>query len=88
MKVDPVTGKAYCHDWERDLNRLWKAGYSYGYISWLNPQTDEEIIQVDAVKEEEFRAIGRGKDMTEAVKKLFDELKEHGQMPTNNTQEK
>jgi hypothetical protein len=78
MKIDPITGKAYHHDWERDLNRIWKAGYSYGYLSWVNPQTDEEIFQVDAIKHDEFRAVGRGKEMTEAVEKLIVELKDHG----------
>lgn len=78
MKIDPVTGKAYRQDWERDLNRIWKAGYSYGYLSWVNPQTEEEISQVDAIKGDEFRAVGRGRDMTEAVAKLIDELKENG----------
>jgi hypothetical protein len=78
VKIDPITGKAYQHDWERDLNRIWKAGYSYGYLSWVNPQTDEEIFQVDAIKGDESRAVGRGKDMTEAVGNLIVELKENG----------
>jgi hypothetical protein len=78
MKIDLISGKAYRHDWERDLNRIWKAGYSCGYLSWVNPQTDEEIFQVDAIKGDEFRAVGRGKGMTEAVGKLIDALKEQG----------
>ncbi len=76
MKIDPVSGKAYRHGWERDLNRIWKAGYSYGYLSWVNPQTNEEIFQVDAIKGDGPRAIGWGKDMAEAVGKVLDELKE------------
>ena len=78
MKIDPISGKAYQHNWERDLNRIWKAGYSYGYLSWVNPQTDEEIFQVDAIKGDEFRAVDRGKNMTEAVVNLIDELINYG----------
>ncbi len=76
MKTDPISGKAYRHEWERDLNRIWKAGYSYGYLSWVNPQTDEVVYQADAIKGNGPRAIGRGKGMAEAVAKLLDELKE------------
>jgi hypothetical protein len=76
MKIDPLSGKAYRHDWERDLNRIWNAGYSYGYLSWANPQTDEVVYQVDAIKGDGPRAIGRGKDMAKAVENLLDELKE------------
>ena len=39
---------------------------------------DCEIFQVDAIKGDEFRTVGRGKDITEAVAKLIDKLKEHG----------
>ncbi len=42
----------------------------------MNPQTDEVVCQADAIKGDGPRAIGRGKDMAEAVAKLLDELKE------------
>ena len=78
MKIDPITGKAYCHDWERDLNRLWKAGYSYGYLSWINPQTNEEIFQVDAMKGDGPRIVCQGSTMAEAKNNLKIQLKRLG----------
>jgi hypothetical protein len=31
MKIDPVTGKTYLKDWQRDLGRIHYAGFSYLY---------------------------------------------------------
>ncbi len=32
MHIDSLTGKAYLHDWDRDLNHIHWAGYSYGLV--------------------------------------------------------
>jgi hypothetical protein len=50
MKIDPVTGKAYLKDWQRDLDRIHHAGFSYGYVEIVDLATGEHSWQVDAVK--------------------------------------
>jgi hypothetical protein len=44
----------------------------------LNPETGEEIFQADAIKNGGPRIIGRGKDMTQAMANLIDELRQRG----------
>jgi len=36
MKIDPVTGKAYLSEWQRDLDRIHLAGFSYGYVETVD----------------------------------------------------
>jgi len=48
MKIDPVTGKAYLTEWQREFNRLHHAGYSYGYVEIVDLINGEHTLQVDA----------------------------------------
>jgi len=57
MKIDPATGKAYRKDWERDLNRLHKAGFSSGYVQFVDLSTGEPFGQVDAINDEGSRVV-------------------------------
>jgi hypothetical protein len=50
MKIDPITGKAYLTGWQRDLNRIHHAGFSYGYVEIVDLTTGEHSWQVDAMK--------------------------------------
>jgi hypothetical protein len=50
MKIDPVTGKAYFREWERDLSPIHKAGFSCGYVQIMDLATRKKFWQVDAVK--------------------------------------
>jgi hypothetical protein len=43
MNVDPVTGKAYLHEWQRDLDRIHHAGFSYGYVEIVDLATGEHF---------------------------------------------
>lgn len=71
MKVDPTTGKAYLHEWDRDLNRIHQAGYSYGYIEILDLATGEHSWQVDAMKGDRPRVVVEMPTLAEAVEKLI-----------------
>lgn len=50
MEIDPISGKAYLHEWDRDINRIHHAGFSYGYVEIMDLATGEHSWQVDAVK--------------------------------------
>lgn len=50
MKIDPVTGKAYLKEWQRDLDHIHHAGFSYGYVEIVDLATGEHSWQVDAMK--------------------------------------
>jgi hypothetical protein len=71
MKIDPATGKAYLHEWERDLNRIHQAGYSYGYIEIMDLATGEYSWQVDAMKGDGFRVVVEMPTLSEAVGELY-----------------
>ncbi|MFH0986281.1 MAG: hypothetical protein V1882_12255 [Candidatus Omnitrophota bacterium] len=69
MKIDPVTGKAYLQEWQRNLDRLHHAGYSYGYVEIVDLATGEHSWQVDAMKGDGARVVEMP-TLEEAVKEL------------------
>nr|MCK9374987.1 hypothetical protein [Syntrophobacterales bacterium] len=71
MKIDPITGKAYLTEWQRDLNRLHLAGYSYGYVEILDLVTGELTWQVDAMKGDGPRVVVEMPTFPEAVGELY-----------------
>lgn len=71
MKIDPLTGKAYLTDWQRDLDRIHHAGYSYGYIEILDLVTGELSWQVDAMKGDGPRVVVEMPTLPDAVSKLY-----------------
>jgi hypothetical protein len=70
MKIDPITGKTYLHEWDRDLSRLHHAGYSYGYIELVDLVTGEHTWQVDAMKGGGPRVVVEMPTIEEAVEEL------------------
>ena len=70
MKIDPATGKAYLKDWQRDLDRIHHAGFSYGYVEIVDLATGEHSWQVDAFKGEGPRVVVEMPALEEAVKEL------------------
>ena len=50
IKLDPATGKAYLKEWDRDLNRIYQSGFSYGDVEIMDLATGEDSWQVDAMK--------------------------------------
>ncbi len=50
MNIYPITGKAYLTEWQRDLDRIHHAGFSYGYVEIVDLATGEHSWQVDAMK--------------------------------------
>jgi hypothetical protein len=74
MKIDPITGKAYLHEWDRDLNRLHHAGYSYGYVEVVDLVAGELSWQVDAMRGDEPRVLVEMPTLEEAVRELKETL--------------
>lgn len=74
MKNDPITGKAYLHEWDRDLNRIHHAGYSYGYVELVDLATGEHTWQVDVMKGDGPRVVVEMRTLEEAVEELYDLL--------------
>ena len=70
MKIDPVTGKAYLHKWQRDLGRLHHAAFSYGYVEIVDLATGKLSWQVDAMKGDGPRVVVEGATLEEAVEEL------------------
>lgn len=70
MKIDPITGKAYSKDWERDLNLIHHAGFSYGYVEIMDLTTGEHAWQVDAMKGDGPRVMVEMPTIEEAVGEL------------------
>jgi hypothetical protein len=70
MKIDPLTGKAYLHEWDRDLNRIHHAGFSYGYVEIVDLATGEHSWQVDAMKGDGARVVVEMPTISGAVKEL------------------
>lgn len=70
MKVDPVTGKRYFTEWERDLARIRKAGYSCGYVQLKDLDTGRTFWQVDAQKRGGPRVVVQNANISEAVRDL------------------
>jgi hypothetical protein len=71
MKIDPITGKAYLKDWQRDLNRIHHAGFSYGYVEIVDLATGEHAWQVDAMKGAGSRVVVEMPTLAGAVKELM-----------------
>lgn len=70
MRIDPITGKAYLTEWQRDLDRIHHAGYSYGYIEIVDLTTGEHSWQVDAMKGDGSRVVVEMTTLDEAVREL------------------
>ena len=70
MKIDPATGKLYLNEWERDLNWLHHAGFSYGYVQTTDPITGEQSWQVDAIKGDGPRVVVEMPTLPEAAREL------------------
>jgi hypothetical protein len=70
MKIDPVTGKAYLKDWQRDLDRIHHAGFSYGYVEIVDLATGDHAWQVDAMKGDGPRVVVEMPTISGAVKEL------------------
>jgi hypothetical protein len=70
MKIDPVTGKAYLKEWQRDLDHIHHAGYSYGYVEVLDLAMGELTWQVDAMKGEGPQVVVEMPTMEGAVREL------------------
>ena len=70
MKIDPATGKAYLHEWDRDLNLIHQAGFSYGYAQFVDLATGEHFWQVDAMKGDGPRVVVQMPTLKEAVGEL------------------
>jgi len=70
MQVDPVSGKGYLTEWERDLAQIQSAGFSCGYIQLKDLATGELLWQVDAQKGNGPRVAVRMADLSEAVNEL------------------
>jgi hypothetical protein len=71
MKIDHVTGKAYLHEWDRDLNRIHHAGFSYGYVEIVDLATGEHSWQVDAMKDDGPRVVVELPTLQKAVGELY-----------------
>jgi hypothetical protein len=71
MKIDPVTGKAYLKEWQRDLDRIHHAGFSYGYVEIVDLATGEHAWQVDAMKGAGPRVVVEMPTLSEAVGELY-----------------
>lgn len=71
MKIDPVTGKAYLHEWDRDLNRLHQAGFSYGYVEIVDFATGKRSWQVDAMKGKGPQVVVEMPTLPEALGELY-----------------
>jgi len=71
MKIDPITGKAYLTEWQRDLDRIHHAGFSYGYVEIVDLATGEHYWQVDAIKGEGPRVVVEMPSLQKAVGELY-----------------
>jgi hypothetical protein len=70
MKIDPITGKAYLKEWQRDLDRIHHAGFSYGYVEIVDLVTGEQFWQVDAMKGDGPRVVVEMPTLSGAVEEL------------------
>lgn len=57
--------------WENALDQIAKAGYSYGYVSYIDTLTGEKYFLVDAIKGEGPRIAAIKSTMSEAVQELM-----------------
>jgi hypothetical protein len=71
MKIDPVTGKAYVKEWQRDLDLVHQAGFSYGYVEIVDLATGEHFWQVDAMRGDGPRMVVEMPTLAEAVRELM-----------------
>lgn len=65
-------------EWGRHLDHLHKAGFSYGYVAYVDFATGERRYQVDAVKGDGPRVVCEGLTMAGAVQGLMDQLQRMG----------
>ncbi|MFH1020517.1 MAG: hypothetical protein V1782_07915 [Pseudomonadota bacterium] len=71
MKIDPITGKAYLKEWQRDLDLVHQAGFSYGYVEIVDLATGEHSWQVDAMKGDGPPVVVEKASLPEAVRQLY-----------------
>lgn len=57
--------------WEKSLNQIAQAGYSYGYVSFIDTATSQKFFLVDAIKGDGPRIAAIKPTMTEAVQELM-----------------
>jgi hypothetical protein len=57
-------------DWEKSLDQIAKAGYSYGYVPFIDLATGQKFFLVDAIKGDGPRIAVIESNMTEAVNEL------------------
>ena len=57
--------------WEKSLNQVAQAGYSYGYTSYIDTPTGEKYFLIDAIKGDGPRIAVSKPTMTEAVHELM-----------------
>ena len=77
MKIDPITRKAYHKEWQRDLDRIHHAGFSYGYVEIVDLATGEHSWQVDAMKGDGPRVVVEMPTLSESVGELYKMLIHH-----------
>ena len=58
-------------NWEKDFNKIAQAGYSYGYVSFIDTITGKKFFLVDAIKGEGPRIAVAKPSMSEAVQELI-----------------
>jgi hypothetical protein len=58
-------------NWENVLNQIAQAGYSYGYISFIDATIGQKFFLVDAIKGDGPRIAVAKPTMNEAVKELM-----------------
>ena len=66
----PRPGKAYIKEWQRDLDWLHHAGFSYGHVEIVDLATGEHSWQVDAMKGDGPRVVVEMAILEEAVNEL------------------
>jgi hypothetical protein len=58
-------------NWEKALNQIAQAGYSYGYVSFIETITSQNFFLIDAIKGDGPRVAVAKPTMTEAVQELM-----------------
>ena len=57
--------------WEKALDQIAQAGYSYGYVSFIDTLTGQKIFLVDAIMGDGPRIAVAKPTMTEAVQEVI-----------------
>ena len=68
---DISIAQGFGSDWELLLNQIAKAGYSYGYTSYVDIPTGKQYFVVDAFRDDGPRIAVAKPTMTEAVQELI-----------------